>query len=100
MMKGSRKALDLRRDPRLALHSATADPAMPGGDAKIGGRAVEVADRNGIAAADGTGEQMQGSHLFRVELTEVVLIRIGDPADHLLIKSWHEGEGLKRVERR
>src|SRR5215213_7781883 len=43
MMPGSRKAHDLRRDPRLALHSATEDPpddptAWPG-DAKLTGRA-------------------------------------------------------------
>src|SRR5215208_6427294 len=49
MMPGSRKALDLRRDPRLALHSASVDPpsddpsAWPG-DAKLSGRAVEVDD--------------------------------------------------------
>src|SRR5262245_20572123 len=43
MMPGSRKALDLRRDPRLALHSASVDPpddptTWPG-DAKLAGRA-------------------------------------------------------------
>ena len=48
MMAGSRKALDLRRDPRLALHSASVDPpddptSWPG-DAKLAGRAVEVDD--------------------------------------------------------
>jgi hypothetical protein len=49
MMPGSLKALDLRRDPRLALHSPTDDP--PGsdpeswlGDAKLAGRAVEVSN--------------------------------------------------------
>src|SRR5215218_11225308 len=48
MMPGSRKAMDLRRDPRLALHSASLDPpedptTWPG-DAKLAGRAVEVDD--------------------------------------------------------
>ena len=41
MMPGSLKALDLRRDPRVALHSASVDPDMPDGDAKIAGRAIE-----------------------------------------------------------
>ena len=42
MMPGSRKAMDLRRDPRLALHSASVDPtdddpsAWPG-DASVCG---------------------------------------------------------------
>ena len=31
MMPGSLKALDLRRDPRLALHSASLDPNMSDG---------------------------------------------------------------------
>src|ERR671918_171725 len=48
MMPGSRKALDLRRDPRLALHSASLDPPDDpttwAGDAKLSGRAVEVDD--------------------------------------------------------
>jgi hypothetical protein len=38
MMPDSRKAKDLLRDPRLALHSATVDPEMPDGDAKLATR--------------------------------------------------------------
>jgi len=39
-------------------------------------------------------------HLFRAGVTEVVLVRVGEPPDHLVIESWHEGRGLRRVERR
>lgn len=103
MMDGSRKALDLRRDPRLALHSASPDPPENGagwdGDAKLAGRAVEVTDEASKKAAFGGG-QPQPFHLFKVDLAEVVLTRVGDPADHLVIESWHEGGGLRRVERR
>ena len=49
MMPGSRKALDLRRDPRLALHSASDDPPDDPtawtGDAKLSGRAVRSTTR-------------------------------------------------------
>lgn len=45
MMPGSIKARDLLHDPRLAIHSATADSEMKNGDAKIAGRAVEITDR-------------------------------------------------------
>src|SRR5690349_13866837 len=38
MMPGSRKALDLRRDPRLALHNASTDKEVRDGDARITGR--------------------------------------------------------------
>lgn len=96
MMAGSVKAQDLRRDPRLALHAASEDPPQddPGswlGDAKIAGRAVEV-----TAPAD----EDEPAHRFQVDITEVVLTRVGRPADHLLIESWHEGRGLERTERR
>ena len=43
-MTESRKSTDVRRDPRLALHNATADKDAKAGDAKISGRAVEVTD--------------------------------------------------------
>ena len=90
-MPGARKAADLRRDPRLAIHSPTSDPdpddagAWPG-EAKIAGVAVEVPN--------------DGAHRFRVDVTEVVLTTIGTPPDHLVIESWHPGRGTQRVERR
>jgi hypothetical protein len=101
-MPGSRKAQDLRRDPRLALHSATVDPTMADGDAKLSGRAVEVTDEATIARFTGSLEQHQPGpfHLFRIDITELVLTRVGDPPDHLLIETWREGKGVGRIERR
>jgi hypothetical protein len=104
MMGGSRKALDLRRDPRLALHSASPDPGDDPsrwqGDAKLAGRAVEVTDPATLKAFTSAGQPPGPFHLFRVDVTEVVLTRVGDPADHLVIELWREGEGLRRFERR
>ena len=101
-MGGARKAQDLLRDPRVALHSATVDPEMLDGDAKISGRAVAVTDP---AAIDGfLGDEYRdspdydGAHFFQVDVTEVSLVRIGDPADHLVVESWREGRGLQRVQ--
>ena len=107
MMPQSRKALDLRRDARLELHSAPVDVELKHGDARIAGRAVEETAPDAIAAFvaasteehDGT-EPPEPFHLFRVDIGEIVLIRIGDPADHLLIESWTPAEGYRRVERR
>jgi hypothetical protein len=111
MMPNSRKALDLLRDPRMALHSATVDPpddpAAYQGDAKLAGRAEEVPDPARFRAyLDATGqageEQPQpGSfHLFRVDVNEVVLTRVGDPPDHLVIEFWRQGQGLRSTKRR
>jgi len=101
MMPGSLKARDLRRDGRLAIHSASVDPddddpsAWPG-DAKVGGWAEEITDQGTLERFGGMPE---GSHLFRVEVGEVVTTRVGEPADHLVIELWRAGHGLKRMTR-
>jgi len=104
-MPGSRKGADLKRDPRFALHSATVDPELTLGDAKIAGRVV-------LATADEfqryakhvseTNEQVPEGEFdaFRADVTEVVVIRIGEPADHLLIEMWHEGKGARTIKRK
>jgi len=94
------KALDLRRDPRFVLHSASADPPAWKGDAKVGGRFEEVEDLDMKALVIGDAAPPDESHLFRADLTEVVVVRLGDPNDHLVIESWHDGRGTTRVERR
>ena len=45
-MPGARKAADLIRDPRFALHSASEDPPGWSGDAKLSGRAIEIGEGN------------------------------------------------------
>jgi hypothetical protein len=91
-MAGAVKAGDLQRDPRLALHSPTVDPvegdesSWPG-EAKLAGRAVEV------PAPEGSG------HRFQIGVTEVVHTRVGSPADHLVITSWHPGRGVQERRR-
>lgn len=102
MMEGSRKALNLRRDPRMALHGPSVDPpedptGWPG-DAKVSGRAVEVTDpqvRQAFAREPG-----QPFHLFRIDIAEVVLTRVADTGDRLVIELWRDGAGLRRMERR
>jgi hypothetical protein len=103
MMKDSRKALDLLRDPRLALHNATIDKEVTEGDVKITGRAAAVTDvdivervRQGLLARTGY-DPGTDFHLFRVDVTELSSIRPG--GDHLIIDSWREGEPPRRVQR-
>lgn len=97
------KALDLQRDPRVALHSGAADPPDWTGDAKVAGRVAEIDDderRTAIVAAQGHGEGPPGPfHLFRIEIEEVVVTRLGEPADHLVIELWRPGEPLKAFRR-
>jgi hypothetical protein len=89
-MPGARKALDLRRDPRVAIHGPTSDPPDDPkgwiGEAKIAGRAVEVPH-------DDT------SHRFHIDVDEAVLTHLNDAGDRLVIESWHPGRGVEVVER-
>jgi hypothetical protein len=99
------KGRDLRRDPRVAFHSQSedadeSDPESWPGDAKFAGTAVLVTDPAELAAfwsAYGGQEPPGGadaSDLFRLEVSEVVLVRIELP--HMVIESWHEGVGYRR----
>ena len=94
------KARDLQRDPRFALHSGSADPPNWTGDAKLAGLVEEVTDPERIAAINGEGTPPGPSHLFRADITELVVVRLGEPADHLVIETWHMGRGVTRRERR
>jgi hypothetical protein len=103
-MPGALKGADLRRDPRVAVHSQSedADDADPGswpGDAKLAGRAVLVTsaeEKAAFWAAYGGPEppDRDGSDLFRLDVTELVLVTIELP--HMVIESWHEGVGHRR----
>jgi hypothetical protein len=105
-MPGAKKALDLLRDPRVAIHSAPLDTDLRVPDVKVAGRAVAVTDpeeftRYLTARAGEGGQHPEGDfHLFRLDITEVACTSIGDPADHLVIESWRAGRGERRVERR
>ena len=93
-MPDARKGADLVRDPRFALHGPTVDPpegeptGWPG-EAKVAGRAILVGDLEGEAPGQ----------LFRAELDEVVLTRLNDAGNRLLIEVWRPGVPLRRIER-
>jgi Pyridoxamine 5'-phosphate oxidase len=92
------KALDLQRDPRFAIHSGSDDPDAWNGDAKIAGRAEEMTDRE-VAEDEGDEEPSEPSHSFRLDISELSVVRLGEPRDHLVIESWHEGRGVTSLRR-
>lgn len=113
-MPGAVKALDLRRDPRFALHSGSDDPPGWGGDAKIAGRAEEVDDNARKASMRADGESPGDFHLFRLDVSELVVVGLNEernprglrpptaglcPAHPPSTESWHEGRGVQRRER-
>jgi hypothetical protein len=98
MMWRSVKALDLLRDPRFALHSGSDDPPGWPGDAKVAGRAEEVTDPERAAVVTGNAPSSR-AHVFRCDVTELVVVRLNESRDRLFIESWHSGRGVERHER-
>lgn len=96
MMLGSRRAADLRADPRLAIHSHSVDPPDDDPNAWTGEAKV-----SGVAVDEGpVGEGDEAADSFRVDLREIVFTRVGTPPDHLVISWWTPEQGLRRIERR
>lgn len=104
-MPESRKAADLLRDPRFALHAATVDKNVAEGDAKLAGRALVVEDDatrlrflGAFKAQNGYAPPPDPFPLFRTDVTEMSFLK---PAgDHLDIDIWRAGHEVSRVERR
>ena len=93
------KALDLQRDPRFALHSGSDSPPEWEGDAKLAGHAEEIHDDD-VKAAISSGDEPPGPyHLFRADIAELVVVRLNDARDKMIIESWHEGRGVSHFER-
>ena len=92
MMPGSRKLADVRRDPRVALHSPTLEPSAVGtldaGDAKVAGVLVDTGPTVGLPGTS-----------FELDITEVVLTTVDEARELLVIESWHPGRGYERIER-
>lgn len=94
MMSGSVKLADVRRDPRVAIHSPTVQPVgdtsnWPG-EAKLSATLREI---------DPPDDHPDGGAAFVLDLTEVVLTSVRDN-EWLVVESWHPGRGYERRERR
>jgi len=90
-MAGAVKALDLRRDRRVAIHGPTIDPPAGSpagwkGEAKIAGTATEV-------------ESGSGAHRFLIDIQEAVITHLNEAGTHLVVESWNVARGYRRLER-
>ena len=96
-MPGARKARDLQRDPRCAIHAHPGDSSMDGGDAKVTGRLREVADQASRVRYLGEDNAAESAHLFLLDLAEVVLTTV--EGDELVVTAWRPGQGVRTVRR-
>jgi Pyridoxamine 5'-phosphate oxidase len=90
----ARKARDLQRDPRFALHSGSDEPSSWKGDAKLSGVAEEIPhpEHDGDAASE-------PSHRFRLDLREVSTVGLDDARTHLVIDVWTPEQGVRTIKR-
>jgi hypothetical protein len=95
----ARKARDLQRDPRFALHSGSDDPANWSGDAKLAGVAEEIVDSERIKEINGGKAPAGPSHLFRLDLREVSTVGLDDARKALVIEVWTPGDGIRTIKR-
>ena len=86
-MQDALKARDLQRDPRYALHSASEDPDVWTGDAKVAGVAEEVTSSDGK------------SHKFRLDILEASTVELDDERKHLVITVWTPAGGVRTMKR-
>lgn len=108
MMRDSVKSRDVRRDPRMALHSAGIDKDVTEGDAKVSGVAELVTEPDVIRAFatefsrqrdEKSPEPMElpPMDLYRIDITEATyLIPV---VDHLEITFWRDGVGASVIDR-
>lgn len=110
-MPGARKADDLARDPRLALHGipwesrrckdGAADPGEA--DVKLTGRAIEVTDPVQISRALASFATERGfeppevGHYYRIELEGLALTFV--EGEELVIDHWTERSGRSTTRR-
>lgn len=85
------KAMDLRRDGRVAIHGPTTDPPTDNaagwiGEAKIAGTAREV-------------DSGSDSHRFVIDIQEAVITRLNEAGDRLVVETWNRERGHRRLER-
>ena len=100
-LSDSLKFADLRRDPRVALHSGSDDPPSFRGDARLSGAAIEVLDEAVKAdfMRDAGGGPPGPFELFRLDIREASTIREADSKDYLVIEVWKPGQPIRRIER-
>ncbi|MFN2555656.1 MAG: pyridoxamine 5'-phosphate oxidase family protein [Nitriliruptorales bacterium] len=86
MMPDSKKLADVRRDPRVEIHSAPLETDLAGGDAKLAG---SLSEQGSTHEPEGTsfGLRIALASLVRVEGNELVLM------------IWRPGRGTREIRR-
>jgi uncharacterized pyridoxamine 5'-phosphate oxidase family protein len=102
MMWRSQKALDLLRDPRIAVHSVPSDRFNPGGDVKVYGRVVDVPDpllrdafREEIKRRIDWAPDEPDYHLFSLDVEQASFISFGEDNERAM--TWDAVQGYREI---
>jgi Pyridoxamine 5'-phosphate oxidase len=95
----ARKAHDLQRDPRFALHSGSDEPDDWKGDAKLAGVAEEITDPALVKEINGDSAPSGPSHLFRLDMREVSIVGLNEKRNGIVIDVWTPERGVRTIER-
>jgi hypothetical protein len=100
MMWRSRKALDLLRDPRAVVHSVPSDRMNPGGDVKLYGSALDVADPDLRRRYEETifarveWKPSEPYHCFVIDIDEAAYVRFEEQTWECW--RWNAQRGLRK----
>jgi hypothetical protein len=97
-MSWSRKADDLRRDPRYVLHSAIRDPDAGEPELKIYGEAMVAGSdvREAAAGAWWSGRPTGDAAVFSLSIRQAVLIEWDVEGGHMVTHRWSPRRGCAR----
>jgi len=100
MMRRSRKALDLLRDPRCLVQTTVRDREDAAGELKLRGRAADIQDPATVerycqALQEAIGWRPEGQfHLFALEIESAVFIKYLENGDQVL-REWRPGSPVQ-----
>ncbi len=104
MERGTFKARDVLRDPRLVLNAPITDPHEPGAELKLRGLAVPVDAGDLREAAADTIERESGWrpptdwHIFWIDVEDAAHIAWHE--GEMTMDRWRPGHAIERAERR
>jgi hypothetical protein len=103
MLSGSYKAADLRRDPRVLVHSVVTSRDGAAGEYKVRGRAVEERSSSVQEGYADAARSLLGwspvpgrFHLFRVDVVDVTFIRYEEESGDQFVTRWPQGREFVR----
>jgi hypothetical protein len=93
-MPSALKSRDIKRDPRMSLHSAPLSEELDGGDARISGLALALA---ADSARVWRPQNPSDGEFFQIDIQKAHIVEVVD--EQLVVTMWDTEHGLRIVQR-